>query len=89
MTLGATPASILASVLRQGMVLAAAGLVLGLCGALGTTRLLAGLLFQVKPEDVATYAMVSGLLLAGSFPACYAPARRAARIDPQTALRCE
>jgi predicted permease len=87
--LGAAPRDILSSVLRQGMALVALGLVCGLGGALALTRLLKKLLFEVTPTDAPTYAMVSALLLAAALAACWVPARRAARIDPQIALRTE
>jgi ABC-type lipoprotein release transport system permease subunit len=53
------------------------------------TGLLKGLLFQVTTTDPETYAAVSALLLIAALAACWAPARRAARINPQEALRCE
>jgi putative ABC transport system permease protein len=87
--LGAGPADILATVVRQGMVLVAIGLACGLAGALALTRLLKNLLFEVTPTDAPTYAAVSVLLLGAALLACWVPARRAARIDPQIALRCE
>jgi predicted permease len=87
--LGATPRDILATVLRQGMVLVAIGVVAGLAGALALARLIAKLLFEVTPTDMATYAAVSILLVGSALLACWIPARRAARIDPQIALRCE
>ena len=71
------------------MVLVAVGLVCGLGGALALTRLLKKLLFEVTPTDAPTYAVVSVLLLVAALLACWIPARRAARIDPQVALRCE
>ena len=89
MALGATPGNILSSVLQQGMVLVVAGLVLGLVCATMVTRFLNALLFQVTSTDLITYAFVSAILLVAAFLACCIPARRAARIDPQTALRCE
>jgi putative ABC transport system permease protein len=87
--LGASPRDILATVVRQGMVLVAIGLVCGLFGALALTRLLKNLLFEVTPTDAPTYAAVSVLLMAAALAACWVPARRAAGIDPQVALRCE
>jgi predicted permease len=87
--LGAKPGDIVATVLRQGMVLAVLGFALGLSGALALTRLLKTLLFEVSPTDTATYAAVSLVLLSSALVACWMPARRAARIDPQLALRCE
>ncbi len=87
--LGAAPADILSTVLRQGMVLVALGVACGFGGALALTRLLKKLLFEVTPTDAPTYAVVSALLLSAALLACWVPARRAARIDPQTALRTE
>jgi putative ABC transport system permease protein len=87
--LGARPADILATVVRQGMVLVLIGLACGIGGALALTRLLKNLLFEVTPTDAPTYAAVSVLLLASALLACWVPARRAARIDPQLALRSE
>ncbi|MCI0607218.1 ABC transporter permease [bacterium] len=89
MALGATPGNILSNVLQQGMTLVIVGLVLGLLCAMVVTRSLNSLLFQVKSTDLATYAFVSVILLVAAFFACCIPARRASRIDPQTALRCE
>lgn len=89
MALGAAPADILSTVLRQGMALVALGLVGGFTGALALTRMLTRLLFEVTPTDAPTYAAVSALLLTSALFACWVPARRAARIDPQVALRTE
>ena len=69
------------------MMLVAVGLACGLGGALALTRLLKKLLFEVTPTDCPTYAVVSALLLGAALVACWVPARRAARIDPQVALR--
>ena len=89
MALGASPGEIVASLLRQGMTLVALGAAAGMAGALALTGLLKGLLFQVTTTDPETYAAVSALLLIAALAACWAPARRAARINPQKALRCE
>jgi putative ABC transport system permease protein len=89
MALGATPGNILSNVLQQGMTLVIVGLVLGLLCATMVTRSLNSLLFQVTSTDLITYSFVSVILLVAAFLACCIPARRAARIDPQTALRCE
>jgi putative ABC transport system permease protein len=89
MAMGARPGAIAAMVMRQGMVLITIGLAVGLAGALAVTRLLRKLLFQVTPTDSPTYMLITALLVAAALAACYLPARRAARIDPQTALRCE
>ena len=87
--LGATPRDILGGVIRQGMLLVVTGLAIGLGGAVCLTRFLREFLFQVEPTDAVTYGLVSFLLLTAALAACYAPARRAAQIDPQSALRCE
>jgi putative ABC transport system permease protein len=89
MALGASPGEIVGSILRQGFSLVTAGVVCGIAGALTMTRALKGLLFGVTPTDLETYVVVSGLLLIAALAACWAPARRAARIDPQQALRAE
>jgi putative ABC transport system permease protein len=87
--LGASPFDILGIVIRQGMLLVILGLLAGVAGALALTRLMTKLLFHVEPTDAATYAAVCALFLAASFLACWIPARRAARIDPLTALRSD
>jgi predicted permease len=87
--LGASPIDILGIVIRQGMLLVILGLLAGLAGALALTRLMTKLLFHVEPTDAATYAAVCALFLAASLLACWIPARRAARIDPLTALRSD
>jgi putative ABC transport system permease protein len=89
MALGARPADIVGGVLQQGMIRAVVGLTLGLGGAVALTRAIKTLLFEVTPTDVGTYAGVSLVLLAATLLASWLPARRAARIDPQAALRCE
>jgi putative ABC transport system permease protein len=89
LAVGARPGDVLALVLRQGMLLALAGLVLGVLAAAGVSRLIAGLLFGVGRTDLATYAGVCVLLAATVALACYLPARRASRMDPVAALRFE
>lgn len=89
MAMGARPHHILTTVIRQGMLLVAIGLSAGYVGAVALTRFLKTFLFQVEPTDATTYSLVSGLLLGAAFVACYLPAIRAARIDPQMALRCD
>jgi len=89
MALGAEPGQVKAMVLRQGFVLAGAGVILGVGLALGTTRLMSALLFGVSSADPLTYALVAGVLLSAALTASYLPARRAARVDPMTALRVE
>jgi predicted permease len=87
--LGATPAQILALVLRQGLTLAALGVVVGLGGAAAATRGLESLLYGVTALDPLTYGGVVVLLAAVAAAACWLPAARAARVDPTVALRAE
>jgi predicted permease len=89
MALGAGTAGVLRLVLRQGLTLAVAGLAAGLAIALVVTRFLAALLYGIAPTDVMTFAGVGGALLAVAAAAAYLPARRAARIQPMSALRHE
>ena len=89
MALGARTADVLKLVMRNGMKLAAMGLVIGLVGAFLLTRLMARLLFHVGPTDAVTFASVSVGLLLVAFLACYLPARRATKVDPLVALRYE
>jgi putative ABC transport system permease protein len=87
--LGANAQRVLAMVLREGMTLAAIGLIIGLGAAVGTTHAAASLLFGVSPADPWTFAAVAVLLLGVAFLACLLPARRATRVDPMVALRAE
>jgi putative ABC transport system permease protein len=89
MALGAKPADVLRMVLREGMTLVAAGVVLGVAAALMLTRLLEGLVYGVKVRDPLIFVTVNLLLVAVSLAACYIPARRATRVDPLIALRYE
>ena len=87
--LGASPREVVRLVLGQALVLAAVGLVAGLAAAALVTRLLAGLLFEVRSTDPITYTLIAGLLGATAAFAAWRPARRAATVDPTTALRAD
>jgi putative ABC transport system permease protein len=87
--LGAADGRVVGMVLKQGMALASAGVVLGTGGALLLTRFLETLLFGIEPTDAVTFASVGAVLVTVALAACYLPARRAARIDPLVALRYE
>jgi putative ABC transport system permease protein len=87
MALGARPGHALGLVLRHGALLVMGGLALGSACAWGLGRLLAGTLYRVSPGDPATFAAVAIVLGAVALLACALPARRAARIEPQTALK--
>jgi putative ABC transport system permease protein len=89
LALGSRPADVLRLVLRQGLVITAAGLLAGVAGAMALSRLAATLLFGVQPTDPTTYAGVALLLTAVAVVACVLPARRATRIDPVHAMRGE
>lgn len=87
MALGATPAGVLRAVVGCVTRIAGVGLVAGVAAALGLTRLITGLLYQVEPTDPVTYVAVGVLLLVVATLAGWFPARRAAAVDPMVALR--
>jgi putative ABC transport system permease protein len=87
--LGAEPAGLLALVLGRGMRLTAAGMTMGLLGALALTRLLRGFLFGVEPGDPATLGLAAAVLALTALAASVLPALRAARVDPIEVLRAE
>ena len=89
LALGAQPGSLMSLVLRQGMVLAAAGALAGLSGAMAAARVLSSMLYGVQPDEPTIYLF--GLLLLGvtSLAACLGPALRALRVEPLVALRSE
>ena len=89
MALGAGVPSVLALVMRQGLTIAWAGLACGVVSALVLTRYLTTMLFGVEPTDPMTFGVLSVIVLAVSAVACYVPARRAARVDPISAIRVE
>jgi putative ABC transport system permease protein len=89
LALGANRREVVSLIVRQAVLLAVAGLAVGLVLAFGTTRLMTSLLFQVTPSDATTYALVAAGLLGVAILASYLPARRASRIDPVRALKYE
>ena len=89
MALGAPAGGVRRMVVRQGAVVAGVGLAVGFVAALGLTRLLEALLFEVSPTDPPTFGLVVALLFVVSVVASWIPARRAASVDPAIALRAE
>jgi predicted permease len=87
--LGARTSHVLRLVFRQGIIQLAVGITLGLGLAAGVSQLIAAALFEVQPRDPWTFASVVAVLSAAGLLACYIPARRAARVDPLSAMRAE
>jgi predicted permease len=89
MALGAPSGQVLAGVIGYGLKLSAIGMAIGIAGALALRRYLATLVFDVSTADPMVYGTVAALMLAVALLACYVPARRASRVDPLVALRCD
>ena len=89
MALGAERRNVLGLIVKQGLGLTLAGIIIGVGGALALTRFLSSFLYGVRSTDVATFALVSVVLLLVSILASYIPARRATKVDPMIALRYE
>jgi putative ABC transport system permease protein len=89
LALGAAPRSIFRLVIGQGMKLILIGIGFGIAGSLVLTRLLSSLLVGVSPTDPLTFVVIVSLLIAVAILACYLPARRAMKVDPLVALRCD
>jgi putative ABC transport system permease protein len=89
MALGARKGDVLKLVMTQGMALTLIGVAFGAPAALGLTRLMKSVLFGVSGADPLTYVGVSALLACVALLACYIPARRATKVDPMVALRCD
>jgi predicted permease len=89
MALGATRRDISRMVLGEGLAITSLGIAVGLAGALALTRLMLALLYGVSPTDPATFVAVPALLAGVALLATWVPARRAARVEPLVAIRCE
>ena len=89
MALGAARGDVLRLVLTRALRIVAIGLIVGLAGAVVVTRVLQRFLFGVTPTDPVVFAIVTLLLMAVGLMAAWLPARRAAKVDPMVALRCE
>jgi putative ABC transport system permease protein len=87
--IGATRGQIVTLILRQGLLKAGLGLAIGLGGAFYLSRFLGSLLYEVEPTDPPVFAGVAILLFLTAVLASWLPARRAAKVDPMVALRCE
>ena len=89
MALGAQRRDVMRLVLGEGVKMALVGVAAGMAAAFGLTRLMANQLFGVTAHDPLTFAEVAMVLMLVALVACYIPARRAMRVDPVAALRCE
>jgi putative ABC transport system permease protein len=89
MALGAQSGEVIKLILKQGLMLTLIGITAGIAGAIAAARAVSSMLFGITATDPATFAAISILLTIVALLACYLPARRAAKIDPTVALRCE
>lgn len=89
MALGAEPGDVRRMMIGQGLRLSAWGIAIGLVGALGITRLISSLLYNVTATDPVSFGAVATLMLVVAATAAYLPARRATKVDPMVALRAE
>jgi len=89
MALGAKARDVMILVIKRGMAATLTGVAIGVLGSVALTRLIESLLFQVSTTDPSTFIGVAGLLIVVALLACWIPARRASRVDPMAALRCE
>ena len=89
MALGAQRSDVMAHFMKQGAILTLIGVAIGLLAAYGLTGLLSSQLYQVTPSDPMTFFVVAAVLTLVAMFSCYLPARRATKVDPMTALRCE
>ena len=87
--LGAQRSNVLGLVLREGLLVVAFGLLLGLVGALSATRIMRSLLYSTSATDALSFVATSFTLITVALLACYVPARRATKVDPMVALRYE
>jgi ABC-type antimicrobial peptide transport system permease subunit len=89
MALGAQRAGVIQLVLKQGMLLVGAGMAVGLVASVAASRALKGMIYDLSPLDPLALMGATGCLLLSALFACWLPARRAARVNPMVALRCE
>ena len=89
LALGANPDDVLRQVVGEGAILTFLGVAVGIVAALGLTRLMSSLLYDVRPTDPAVFAIVSLTLSCVALASSYIPARRASKVDPMVALRYE
>lgn len=89
LALGGDPPEFVRLVIGEGMSLSAVGIVIGIGGSLVLSRLLSSLLYGIGPRDPVTFVVIAALLSAAALLACYIPARRASKVDPVIALRCD